>query len=841
MISEYFAAFIYTKNLHVELERKSNGSVQSIQHEEQKEGLTIPPSDEDIKGRLQEGGFALEPDRASLAYRVTDLMRGASEDKASLLQEFFLEHLSFTSMKDREEEVTEAHKKTFEWVFSQGGLGSTTDAASKPTTNFLEWLRTDAKGGVYWINGKAGSGKSTLMQFLNGHKKTLDGLKVWAGSQALTRAGFYFWTSGSIEQRSQAGLLRYLLYQLLDQQRDLIPMTFPEQWIHFWHAKTQDRIKAVVSWSLADLTAGLKLFLRYATDKTKICLFVDGLDEFDGDHEEIIGLFTRIAESSNHQVKICLSSRPWPVFEHAFQFTPSLKLQELTSDDMTRYVVDRLNAHMTTRHLIKQDPENAQDLIAEIVKGADGVFLWISLIVRSLLRGVGDSLKIADLRDHLRTFPTDLDELFRYTLFQLQPQAALKQASQIFQLIRARDIICDFTRDYSSASSNLWELALALDSDIGAKFGVEVHQPAKEEELNACQMIKDCIENQCAGLLGTHDKAAKRAGNPIRFKDDNASQQAHRLAHTRVTYLHRTVHDFLMQPKEWNFLLQQTIGTGFDPHTAYLQSHVMQLALPLEEPEQHRHLDEWWPDIMFAMTHARYAPPTSLSTQIALLNELNRTLNWYWLPRKKVLQDNWAQNAFGSYEERNKHKMEFFDPFLSLATKFGLEGFVEAMLATGKFPYKGGQPLLSYAVQFLVHRQFTIYPLSSPSLAQILLNDGADPNLVYKNMAGKDETPWLSALGYVRQAKRRGWFEYYDTEEENGVVRVVKILRMLVEAGANVNAVILETRFDPEITALRVIDEVWQKYGQVEMGKLRELMIAKGAKEGAIERYEAEP
>ena len=806
------------------------GSELSKNHGGQKAESSSPRHGDSAEDGVQIDGRALGVDQERLTDQVVDIMKGASEDKASLLQEFFLEQLSFTSMKDREEEVTEAHKKTFEWIFGPVGQAPS-DVASKPTTNFSEWLKGNTYGGIYWINGKAGSGKSTLMQFITGHKKTIEGLQAWAGNQVLTRAGFYFWTSGSIEQRSQSGLLRYLLHQLLDQHRDLIPLTFPERWIHFWHAKTQDRIKAVVSWSLADLTIGLKLFFRHAMGKTKICLFIDGLDEFDGDHKEIISLFTGIAESSNHQVKICLSSRPWPVFEDAFRYIPSLKLQDLTSDDMVQYVADNLNGHVRARRLLKRDPEKGSELVTEIVNRADGVFLWITLIMRSLLREIRNDHKVSDLQNHLRTFPTDLDELFRYTLFELQSDANLKQASQLFHLIRARETICDFTRDYTSASSTLWELALALDANMETFLGVEVHQPSKEEEASACQKIKDRIENHCAGLLGTYDKAAKRAGNPIRFKDDVTSQQAHRLAHTRVTYLHRTVRDFLVGPKEWNFLLQQTVGIGFDPHTAHLQSQVLQLKLPLEEPEQHRRLDEWWPNIMFAMTHARYASPTSVSTQVMLLDELNNTLNWYWLPRKKVVNDNWAQNAFGSYEERNKHKTDFYDPYLSLATKFGLEGFVEVALATGKHPYKGGQPLLSYAVQYLVHRQFSIYPSSSPSLVRMLLEHGADPNLVYKNMAGKDETPWLSALGYVRQANRRGWFEYYDTDVEMGVARVVKILRMLVDAGADVNAVILETRFDPEITALGVIEQVWQKYGHAEMGRLRDLMIRKGARE----------
>ena len=771
-------------------------------------------------------------DQESLTNRVADLMHGASQDKASLLQEFFLEHLGFKSMKDREEEVTEAHKKTFEWIFGHDGSSATAATTSKSATSFPEWLKTDTKGDLYWINGKAGSGKSTLMQFINAHPRTVEGLQVWAGKKPLTRAGFFFWTSGSIEQRSQVGLLRYLLYQLLDQHRALIPITFPELWIHFWNAKTQDRIRAVVSWSLPQLMDGLKRFLDHAKNKTKICLFIDGLDEFDGDHLEIISLFRGIVDSSNYQVKVCLSSRPWSVFEEAFQSIPSLRLQDLTSDDMIQYVVDKLNGDVRIRRIAKKEPESGQDLVAEITNRADGVFLWITLIVRSLLKDVRTEDKISDLRNRLRTFPTDLDELFRYTLFQVQSKVDLKEASQLFQLIRAREEICDFTRNYTSTSSTLWELALAYDAGLQLALENPVYQPADEEVVSKCQNMKDRIDDQCAGLLGTHDKIAKRVGNPIRFKDDDPSRQAHRLARTRVTYLHRTVRDFLVSSNEWNFLLQQTIGTTFDPHTAHLQSHVLQLKLPLEEPEQHRRLDEWWPNIMFAMTHARYASVCSQETQTTLLNALNETLNWYWLPRKNVPNDNWARNAFGSYEERNKHKAEFHDPFLSLATKFGLESYVEAQLATGEFPYKGGQPILSYATQFLVHRQFTIYPLSSPSFVRSLIEHGAHPNLVYKNMAGKDETPWLSALGFVRQANRRGWFEYYDVDEENGAARVVKILGAMVDAGADVNVVILETRFDPEITALGVIEEVWEKYGQAEMGRLRDLMVEKGARVG---------
>jgi len=116
-------------------------------------------------------------------------------DKAKLLQEFILENLSFASMRDREEEVAEAHRKTFEWIFDS-------QDSNKVGSNFLQWLKDDNEI-IYWINGKAESGKSALMRFIHDHKKTVEQLQVWVGGKPLTMAGFFFWTSGSYEQRSR--------------------------------------------------------------------------------------------------------------------------------------------------------------------------------------------------------------------------------------------------------------------------------------------------------------------------------------------------------------------------------------------------------------------------------------------------------------------------------------------------------------------------------------------------------------------------------------------------------------------------------------------------------------
>lgn len=126
----------------------------------------------------------------------------------------------FRQIDHRFETVAQAHRKTCEWIYSD------LEAEGKPWSNFAKWLEEGQ--GCYWINGKAGSGKSTLMKYIQEDFRTKQALSVWAGQQELVTASFFFWNLGSALQKSQEGLLRSLLHDILDQRRHLIPFIFPE-------------------------------------------------------------------------------------------------------------------------------------------------------------------------------------------------------------------------------------------------------------------------------------------------------------------------------------------------------------------------------------------------------------------------------------------------------------------------------------------------------------------------------------------------------------------------------------------------------------------------------------
>ena len=102
---------------------------------------------------VSQASHGQEPDIKSA---VDDLIKEATQK--------VLNCFSFRCIDDRRISIDGAHKKTLRWPFKRQD-GNTKDKWD----NLPSWLENEA--GIYWISGKAGSGKSTLMKYLYEHKK----------------------------------------------------------------------------------------------------------------------------------------------------------------------------------------------------------------------------------------------------------------------------------------------------------------------------------------------------------------------------------------------------------------------------------------------------------------------------------------------------------------------------------------------------------------------------------------------------------------------------------------------------------------------------------------------
>ena len=86
------------------------------------------------------------------------------------------------------------------------------------------------------------------------------------------------------------------------------------------------------------------------------------------------------------------------MFENAYGHIcgRKIRLQDLTWLDIKRFVTDELEENRYFRELRALD-NRCQDLVTEIVDRADGVFLWVSLVVLSLRRGLTNADTVPEL------------------------------------------------------------------------------------------------------------------------------------------------------------------------------------------------------------------------------------------------------------------------------------------------------------------------------------------------------------------------------------------------------------------------------------------------------------
>ena len=282
-----------------------------------------------------------------------------------------LASLFFPEMNARLEEIPDSHAKTFEWIF-EPELYSDDDLESGKILwdSYLTWLETGS--GIYWFSGKPGAGKSTLMRFVNKDSRTQDALEKWSGNRRLLRTSFFIWNAGTNPlQKSTQGLLRTCLYGILSQRDDLTTIASPED------------LKFMPQWTEQRLKQALLAVFQHNQPLTSFCIFLDGLDELDGDHFKALEIVQSLSRLDN--VKICVSSRPYHVFERAFTAHPKLQVQNLTKRDISIFVRDKFTQLKQKEDITELYAWQMEELIGLASEKAEGVFLWVKLVINSLL------------------------------------------------------------------------------------------------------------------------------------------------------------------------------------------------------------------------------------------------------------------------------------------------------------------------------------------------------------------------------------------------------------------------------------------------------------------------
>ncbi|KAH7017036.1 hypothetical protein EDB80DRAFT_704054 [Ilyonectria destructans] len=459
--------------------------------------------------------------------------------------------LKFREINERRNHISGNWPKTFAWIFGEGNHFASTsqftfdsdasydsDASSyysesseseksednilsttsdPQISSFIHWLESDEK--LYWISGKPASGKSTLMKFILESSQTTQHLQSWRRDVQLL--SHFFWRPGTTLQHDVKGMLCSLLYQILDNDRTLGSRLF----------KNSPKLLSKDSqfdWSIKELMQAL--LYSFDTARGFYCIFLDGLDEVTEDNKLLdpLAILDQLKERGN--IKICASSREEFAFCEYFAGIDHLRIHELTQGDIKRLLQERFPNHQSI------SPRSRHAFIKRVSERANGVFLWAILAAESLSRGIerGDSPE--ELQIRLDLLPSDLNRLYEDMWTRLGDDIIVyqKTASLYFNLAletRASDI-----RDFR----DLLEFSLGSCDDILDGFGETAATISAENIRDRCEITMRNIRLRCAGLLECVPLSFRKG-----FEKYPGQEFLNSFTRRRVTFVHRTAHDFL--------------------------------------------------------------------------------------------------------------------------------------------------------------------------------------------------------------------------------------------------------------------------------------------------------
>lgn len=662
-----------------------------------------------------------------------------------------LKWLRFARQAHREEIIQPAHEDTFKWIFNPNAVVGTDSSA------ITEWLRLG--NGIFWIKGKPGSGKSTLMKMLSNDDRTHQSIREWNEGSEPIFSSYYFWSQGGELENSDSGLLRSILCDVLAKCPALGSMAFPD-----WepnHAAHEPK--------LIDALGGLRRIIASASFDSKLFILIDGLDEYAEDSKErkkLVDVLSQLAQSP--RVKLLVSSRPLQELEEGLRSWPQLTIHHFTKACIRTLVWSTIRSG--TESLEHNNSEGMDGLTEQIVDKSAGVFLWALLASETLSDGLSMQDSMEELQARLDELPPDLKDLFTFILKRISPRYR-REAHRLLRIAYRWQmdvdeplpgIVLSFASDYEAVRDSL------STGSFTGQCSPSVRLNRLGARLRAC----------CLGLLETTDADSARL---IRGE----TGRPYVTGKETIQFMHKTVTDYLSNAEAWEAIAP--FGESeFDADLAIATGLIAAMTIHNEQ----RTWSDWMPAVNLIVQFCRRTERHKNTDCSDLLEAFDAIMS-------KALTDSDTEMVVPPDAKHDAHWSNFLkdledffrpasheDNFLSFTIRCGLELYAKARLDERgtDVSVKRGRPLLDYAV----------YPLPSwspigggmnPRLASYLLECGSDPNEPFDG-----STPWVNAL-YI--LKKRAAINV--TGDEDKVISkhytdALDTLRALLAAGADPHA-----------------------------------------------------
>ncbi|KAI7759261.1 hypothetical protein LZL87_008638 [Fusarium oxysporum] len=306
---------------------------------------------------------------------------------------------------------------------------------------FSTWLQSDDK--LFWIRGKPGSGKSTLIKFVINSDNTKRLLGSWQPNTKLL--SHFFWKIGSEPQNSIKGLLCSLLHDLLLEDVDAINEVLKK----FKFSQEKDFYK---EWSSNEAEEILLSILDAGAHST--CIFIDGLDE--------------ISNKDGYRALLSVVQK------------------------LTIYQSADLPLKWFTRRLLHK---------------AQRVFLWLALATKSVINRIMNGDDQETLSQRLEELPDELEALYQTMWERLNGRNRVyrETAAKYFRFVMANGWNTDLHRKdgrfYHIPDPNLAQLSLAIRAEDRLIFPPKGNEKTLSELNSLCAATEGDIQTRCAGML----------------------------------------------------------------------------------------------------------------------------------------------------------------------------------------------------------------------------------------------------------------------------------------------------------------------------------------------------
>lgn len=561
------------------------------------------------------------------------------------------------------------------------------------------------------------------MRYLVESERTVDLLSRNSGATILIH--YFFHEMGEAAEKTFGGLLHAILHQILIGLDDKSQAA---------HSQLHQLIKPDLHLILTSKAALpevffmtiLQRFLAECRETLVLCLFIDGLDECRGDHRMHLDFLTEWVRSSLDKklsIKLCLASRVEPEISLRLSREPTLAIHWYMEKDISSYVSVKLGQAWS---LMAQQSDGTaesfdQSLIDDVVRKAEGVFVWVTIVVSQLVVAIEEDVDNDQLYKMLADIPEGLGMLYESVIDRID-RKFWHDTINILRIFEETNNLKD-----DSGAETLLDSSAALQDPVSAitckaDFDADLNSEDASLPHNQCAQTRRRLQRSCRGLI---EFSLPRDYTWI-----------------RVTLLHRTVLEYVTKSPLFEKMLSEVDGELLrDPAVALMAMELRLMKTNLDIPQDGpliKTLDEddsaRWHDFLVAV---RAAERSTGYSQTLYIEEFDRVRSKIVeLDRLRSLSHpEWTQSDHGHpralIPKGHEYLVappprpcsEWIEDLFAMTVRYNLSIYVHQQIEANRHdiirkPRK--RPLLSNILDNLAR--------PAPGTCETLLKHGADPN-----------------------------------------------------------------------------------------------------------------